>query len=119
MLGSCPTCSGKIASSASVCPHCGETKFEVTVREAKESRACPDCGGRGYSWSNASSSVHPGTGKRTFSEAGWYWCTYCYMTGVVLDHVEYKRDQRTGSVDRLVTRTVSGEHGGFPRKPKP
>lgn len=119
MLGSCPTCGGQVASSASACPHCGETEFEVDTREATESRSCPDCGGRGYYWKEASSHTHPGTGEHKFFKADWEWCVRCFMTGVILDNVVYKRDQRTGTTRRVVFGQTSGEYGGFPRKPKP
>jgi hypothetical protein len=76
-LGKCPECAGSVSTTAKVCPHCGNTKFEgATGRRIKV--GCKYCSATG-------SRTHgdPETGFSTYT------CDQCKGSGQ-LELVEFK-----------------------------
>jgi predicted amidophosphoribosyltransferase len=43
-LGVCPTCKGKVSTSARACPHCGEEDFYEVKRRTVKCEACKGTG---------------------------------------------------------------------------
>lgn len=45
-LGKCPECDGIVSTTASACPHCGNTNFSVPTGKWAAQK-CSDCNGSG------------------------------------------------------------------------
>jgi hypothetical protein len=75
-LGHCPTCAGKVSTTAHRCPHCGECSFQAH-RFTLRTRPCEFC---------------KGTGKQAEAD----YCSSCHGHGYQCEH--YTIDRRTGDL---------------------
>lgn len=89
-LGKCPECAGAVSSTATACPHCGNTKFFAPTGRTIKVR-CPDC-----VWLDGPNATEMLQNRMLFGDDNPLACSKCHKTREV--EVSEMEDLRDGSL---------------------